>query len=137
MANEDTEINGTDEGNVIIGLSPEMERKADQRAKERAANARWSLEIAVFLFAILILVIILATYTKAGLEIVGPIAIAGLGIVWVAGWQRGKHLYQRFYDEEISRLQQDTKKTLKEAVKETVEETIEEQVQKALRERWR
>ncbi|MFC2010194.1 hypothetical protein ACFLVU_01570 [Chloroflexota bacterium] len=137
MASENTEINGTEEGNIIIGLSPKMEKKADQRAKERATNARWSLEIALFLFAILILVIILATYTRVGLEIVGPIAIAGLGIVWVAGWQRGKHLYQRFYDEEIARLEQDTKKTLKEAVKESVEETIEEQVQKAFRERWR
>jgi ABC-type multidrug transport system fused ATPase/permease subunit len=116
-------------------ISPQTERMAAERARDRATNARWSLEIAVFLFAILIMVIILATYTQAGLEIVAPIAIIGLAMVWVIGWRRGKQLYQRFYDEEITKLEEDFKKTL--VVKETVEETIEEKVQKALRQRWR
>jgi len=123
----------TEKAEVAEQARVEMEREAAQRAKDRARNARWDLNIAIFLFAILILVIILATYTKVGLEVVAPIAIFGLAMVWVAGWRKGKQLYQRFYEEELSRLQSEFKKT----VKETVEETIEEKVQKALRARWR
>jgi len=123
----------TDEAEVIVGVSPEMERTASQRARDRAQNARWDLNIAIFLFAVLILVIILATYTKMGIEVVASVAIFGLAMVWLVGWRRGKELYQRFYEEELSALEQELKKT----IKETVEETIEEKVQKALRERWR
>jgi len=112
-----------------IGM--ETEKMAKRKAKDRAIEARWNLEIALFLFAVLIMIIILATYTKVGLEIVAPVAVFGLAMVWLTGWRRGRQLYQRFYEEELSRLQQELKTTVKEAV----EETIEEKVQKALRER--
>ena len=122
-------------------VSPEMERTAALRARDRASNARWDLNIAIFLFAVLILVIILATYTKMGIEIVASVAIFGLAMVWLVGWRRGNQLYQHFYDEELSKLELESGKalkgTVKGAVKEVVEETIEEKVQKALRERWK
>ncbi len=123
----------TDEAEVIKDVSREMERTAAQRAWDRARNARWDLNIAIFLFAVLILVIILATYTKMGIEVVAPIAIFGLAMVWLVGWRRGRQLYPRFYEEELSKLEYELKGT----VKKTVEETIEEKVQKALRERWK
>ncbi len=53
-------------------------------------------------------------------------------MAWLVGWRNGKQLYPRFYDEELSKLAQELKTTVKEAV----EETIDEKVQKALRERW-
>jgi|SRR3990172_8989981 len=118
-------------------VNPEMEKVASQKARDRAMNARWDLNIAIFLFAVLILVIILVTYTKAGIALVAPIAGFGLAMVWVVGWQRGRQLYQRFYEEEIATLELEANKNLKATVKETIEETIEAQVQKALRERWR
>ena len=124
----------TDEAEVAEPISPEMEQTAAQRATDRARNARWDLNIAIFLFAILILVIILATYTKMGIEVVAPIAIFGLAMVWLVGWRKGKQLYQRFYEEELSKLKYELKRTVKEKA---VEETIEEKVQKALRKRWR
>ncbi len=127
----------TDEAEVIIGISPEMEQLANQRAWDRARNARWDLNIAIFLFAVLILVIILATYTRAGIEIVSPVAVFGLAMVWLAGWRRGRQLYQRFYDEELSKQEQELKRTVMGAVKETIEETIDKKIEKALRERWR
>ena len=117
-------------------VSPEMERAAAQRARDRAMNARWDLNIAIFLFAVLILVIILL-FQNIGIEWVAPIAVFGLAMVWLVGWRRGKQLYQRFYDEELAKLEQELKRTVKGVVKETVEETIEERVQKALRERWK
>lgn len=97
------EENALDEAEVTKQLSPEIQRKAAQTARHRANAARWNLNIALFLFAIVILVIILSTYTKMGIEIVGSVAVFGLAMVWVVGWWRGKQLYQRFYDEELSR----------------------------------
>jgi len=126
-----------DKAEVAESVSPEMEQTAAQRARDRARNARWDLNVAIFLFAILILVIILVTYTKMGIEIVAPVAIFGLAMVWLVGWRRGRQLYGRFYDEELSKLQYELKRTVKGTVKKAVEETIEEKVQKALRERWR
>jgi len=121
-----------DEAEATQQVSPEMERAATQRAKDRANAARWNLDIAVFAFAVLIIVIILL-FQEIGIVIVAPVALFGLAMVWLAGWRRGRQLYPRFYDEELSKLKQELKKT----VKETVEETIEERVQRALRERWR
>ena len=90
----------------------------------------WSLDIAVFLFAVLIIVIILL-FQDIGIEIVAPIAIFGLAMTWLEGWRRSRNLYRRFYNEELAKLELDK------VVKGTVEETIEERVQKALRERWK
>jgi len=125
-----------DEAEDTRQVSPEMERTAAQRARYRARGARWDLDIAVFLFAVLIIVIILL-FQEIGIEIVAPVALFGLAMVWLVGWRRGRELYQRFYDEELSALGQESKKLVKETVEKTVEETIEEKVQKALRERWR
>lgn len=86
----------------------------------------WTLEVAIFLYAILTLIIILAIYTKVRLEIVASVAVIGLIIVWVIGRRREKALYQLYYDEELSRLEEESKKVL-----------IEEEVEKALRERRR
>ena len=118
-------------------VSPEMERAAAQKARDRAMNARWDLNIAIFLFAVLILVIILVNYTGWGIETVAPIAAFSLAMVWLEGRRRGKQLYERFYREELATLEQEMKRTLKAAVKETVEESIEAQVQKALKQRWK
>ena len=126
-----------EEAEVTTPVSPEMEQTAARRARDRAKAARWDLNVAVFLFAILILVIILATYTKMGIEVVASVALFGLVMVWLVGWRRGRQLYQGFYDEELSKLEQASKKAIKETIEKTVEETIEEKVQKALRERWK
>ena len=119
------------ETEVIKPLSIESQQTARQRAMDRARVARWDLNIAIFLFAILITVVILL-FQNFSIEIVAPVAIVGLCTVWLVGWIRGKKLYHRFYEEEISSFSEDFSKS----IRETVEETIEEKVQKALRERW-
>lgn len=112
----------------------EMKRLAARKAAQRARVARWDLDVAVFLFAVLIIVIILL-FQNVRIEIVSLIALFGLAMVWLVGWRRGKQLYKSFYQEELARLE----KTLETEKKEekTLEETIEEKVQKALRERWK
>ena len=119
-----------EKGAIVKSLSPETERAAARRARDRANAAQWSLEVAVFLFAVLIIVIILL-FQDFGVEFVGPIAVVGLVLVWLMGWRQGKRLYQRFYDEELETLQRAQKDIT------AVEETIEEQVQKAFRQRWK
>ena len=108
--------------------SDETEQIAAQRAGERARASRWDLDVAVFLFAVLIIVVILLSQGVT-IEIVAPVALFGLAMVWLVGWRRGRQLYQRFYNEELSKLRPGPEKT--------EEETIEEKVQRALRERGR
>jgi hypothetical protein len=117
------------------GRSAEIKRVALTRAREKARTARWDLDVAVFLFIVLILVVILL-FQDFGIEIVAPIAIFGLSMVWLIGWRRGQRLYQIFYDEEIARLTQERVLQQDQELK-TLEATIEEKVQRALIERWR
>ena len=126
----------TGETGAAKQVSPEMEQTATQRAKDRANAARWNLDIAVFSFAILIIVIILL-FQEVRIEIVAPVAIFGLTMVWLTGWRRGRQLYPRFYNEELLKLEQELEKGGKETIEKTAEETIEERVQRALRERGR
>ena len=121
-----------DKAGVSQQASGENEQMAAQRARERTRVARWDLDVAVFLFAILIIIVILL-FQGVGLQIVAPVAVFGLAMVWLAGHRHSRQLYQRFYDEELSKLELELKKV----IKGTVEETIEEQVQKALRRRWK
>jgi len=115
-----------------------IEQLATTRAKVRARNARWDLNVAIFLFAVLIIVIILL-FQNIRIEWVAPIALFGLAMVWLVGWQRGRELYKTFYDEELAKLEQELEKKEKKEkkIEEVVEETIEEKIQKALRERWK
>ncbi|HUU64972.1 MAG TPA: hypothetical protein VMW37_02600 [Dehalococcoidales bacterium] len=112
-------------------VSLKMERTAAQNAKIRARVARWDLDIAVFLFVVLIIVIILL-FQDVGIEVVGPVAIFGLTMVWLVGWRRGKQLYQRFYEEELAKLEPESKESVEEIVKEKVAVTVEDMVKKAL-----
>ncbi len=127
------------DNDITQEITPEMRYAAVAAAQDRAVNARWDLNIAIFLFAVLIIVIILL-FQGIGIEIVAPVALFGLSMVWLVGWRKGKDLYQRYYQEELAKVEQELKRALKEAVKETVketvEETIEERVQRALRERY-
>ena len=121
-----------DEAEATSQFSPEMEATAARKAKARAKAARWDLDVAVFFFAVLIIVVILL-FQEIRIEVVAPVATVGLALGWLMGWKKGKEMYQHLYDEELTKLFQESKKTAEGAE----EETIEEKVQKALRERWR
>jgi DNA-binding CsgD family transcriptional regulator len=94
-----------DEAEDTKQLKVRMESLAMQMASNRANVAKWSLNIAIFLFAILIIIIILISQ-GVGTHIVAPLAILGLATIWLIGWRRGRQLFQRFYTEELSGLQQ-------------------------------
>ncbi len=119
-------------------MNEEIKRLAARRATERARVARWDLNVAVFLFAVLIIVIILL-FQGIEVEVVTPVAVFGLSMVWLVGWRQGRKLYQDFFQEEMEiQTRELMKKKLerKETIDQAIEETVEEKVQKALRERW-
>lgn len=103
---------------VAKRVRPEDLKMASQRAVDRARAAKWDLNIAILLFAVLITVVILS-FQNIGLEIVAPVAAFGLALVWFVGWVRGRRLYNRFYKEE----------TDKELAKITVDEQLEESIE--------
>ncbi len=109
----------------VTKVSPEMERTAAQRARDRAKAARWDLDVAVFFFAILVTVMILL-FQGIGIEVTAPAAIFGLAMGWLMGWRKGKQIYAQFYDEELSKLGKELEKTMS-----ALEEIIKERVQKA------
>ena len=94
-----------DEAEDTKQLNVRMESLAMQMASNRANVAKWGLSVVIFLFAILIIIIILISQ-GVGTHIVAPLAILGLATVWIMGWRRGRQLFQRFYTEELSGLQQ-------------------------------
>ena len=117
-----------DEAEVAEEISQETQQAAIQKARDRANAAMWSLEVVVLSFAILIVVIILL-FRNIQMEVVASVAVLGLAMVWFMGRRRGRQLYKSFYDEEITRLEEEQKKA--------EEETIEDKVRKALQDKWR
>jgi len=117
-----------DEAEVAEQIGLKTKQAAAQKARDRASVAMWSLEVVILSFAILIVVIILL-FWEIKMEIAASVAIFGLTMVWFMGRRRGRELYQNFYDEEISKLEQEQKQAK--------EETIEDKVRKALQDRWR
>jgi len=84
--------------------SPELDLVAAQMEESEANVVEWGLNIVVFLFAILILIIIL-TSQGVGTNIVAPLAVLGLAAAWLLGRRRGRRLLQRSYPEQLSSLQ--------------------------------
>ena len=116
------------ETEAVPEISPENKALAARRARAAARMGRWDLDVAIFLFAVVIIIVILL-FGEIGIEIVAPIAAVGLGLVWLVGWRRERGLYEVLYKEELSKLEGELEQA---AAK---EETVEEQVQKKFRER--
>ena len=81
------------------------EQLAVERAKEKASNLRWDLNVALFAYGVLTAVVLLS-FKGVAPEIVGVIAISGLAMVWVIGWRRGKRLFKHFYSQELHQLRE-------------------------------
>jgi len=68
-------------------------------------------------------------------EVVAPVAILGLAIIWFMGWRRGRQLHQSFYRDELASLerkQENKQKSVETTLKVAIEETIEKRAQRAL-----
>ena len=89
--------------------SPVIEHLAMQMAKNKADIARWGFNLVIFLFAIVVVNIIL-TGQGAGIGVTAPLAVAGLAVTWLVGWRKGKRLFRQFYSEELLELLEKSRK---------------------------
>ncbi len=123
-----------DESEISGPVSPEIAREVAQKASYRAKAARWDLDVAVFFFAILTIIIILL-FQDGGYESVAAAAGFGLALGWLMGARKGRQQYGSFYQEELTELQRksERKQTPEDAM---IEATIDEKVQEAMRQRW-
>ena len=122
-----------DEAEVTEQVIIEMEPMAIHKARIRAKGAMWDLDVAVFLFAILALIIILRL-GEIEIEIVGPVATFGLAVGWLMGWRHGRQLYWSFYNEELVKLTRELLEE-KERKERKIEDDITERKQAEERER--
>ena len=83
-----------------------VERLAAKVARSRTNISMWDLNVVIFLFGVLVIVIILISLDIDTI-VVAPVAISGLAMVWLMGYRRGKRLFQQFYSEELTGLQDD------------------------------
>jgi len=108
----------------------EIERTAAQLAIVQAKAKMWNVEIAIFLIGGLVTIIILL-FQGIVIEIAASVAVFSLSMGWLAGWRRGRQLYQNYYHKELNRLEY-----VKREGKEPIEETVENNIRKALKAKW-
>lgn len=75
-----------------------------QKVKERTKSARWNVNTVIIAFAVLAVVICLQ-YQGIAIEIVGPVAILGLSMIWMISWIQAKRIYKVFCEQELQQLQ--------------------------------
>ncbi|MFC1873696.1 response regulator transcription factor [Chloroflexota bacterium] len=90
--------------NENLGHNINIEHIAIQDAQQKANIGKWSLNVVVFLFTILITIIVL-TAQGIGIKIVAPIAVFALVAVWTVGTRQWNQLFKLFYAEELSKIQ--------------------------------
>ncbi|MFC2067211.1 DnaJ domain-containing protein [Chloroflexota bacterium] len=89
-------------------IPPRYEQLARMSAIRRANAVRWDLDVAIFLFAILIIIIILL-FQGISTWPVAVTAIFGLSMTWLVGWRRARQAYGPFYTEEVAKYTRDLK----------------------------
>ncbi|MFC2020859.1 hypothetical protein ACFLU1_03585 [Chloroflexota bacterium] len=101
----------------------EIKRVAAENAKTKANDEKWTVHVAILLFAFLVIIILLA-YQGIGIEIASPVAIFGLGTGWAVGWRQGRRLYNSYYDEELRKAGVELEKTEKETQEEIIRNAL-------------
>ncbi len=86
-------------------MERDIERRAAERANEKARASRWNLNVAILAYALLVAVVLMR-FQGVSIEVVAIIAIAGLAVVWFIGRRTERQQYRRFYEEELKVLQE-------------------------------
>ena len=89
-----------------VEVTRKLEQLAAKRAKDKALSARWNVNIVILSYTVLATIILLR-FEDVAIEIVSPVAIVGLAMIWLAGWMRGKKLYKQFYEQELYELREE------------------------------
>src|SRR3990172_3709629 len=97
-----------EEGESTKWINQESKREAVRRARERANAAKWTLNVAVFSFGVLIVIFILS-FERVSIWITASTAVLGLAVIWLIGLRRARQVYAGFLDEELARCPDDWK----------------------------
>jgi DNA-binding CsgD family transcriptional regulator len=80
---------------------PTIQRLLRQRARERAAPLRWSVDSVILGYVCLAAVIIMSLRDVA-LPMTVVTAVVGIALVWLSSWFRIRKLVDKFYEEEMA-----------------------------------
>jgi DNA-binding CsgD family transcriptional regulator len=86
-----------------VEMDQSVEQRVAKRANEKALSARWNVNIVIFANAVFVAVVLMGIEGVA-IEILAPVAVAGLSMIWLVSWLRWKRLYHQFYEEELSQI---------------------------------
>jgi len=81
----------------------EIIEQCSERASDRAKSQKWDMSLVVFMFAILLLTIILLNEDSVDPIYLAPIGFFGLAMCWFVSWRQEKRLYRRYYRQEMKK----------------------------------
>jgi hypothetical protein len=80
----------------------ELIEQCSQTARDKARARKWDMNIVVFMFAILLITVILL-YEGIDPLYLSPIAFFGLAMCWFVSWRQENKLYARYYKQETEK----------------------------------
>jgi len=86
-------------------MAQSVKQRVAKRADDKALSARWNVNIVIFANAIFVAVVLMGLQGVA-IEILAPVAAAGIITIWLVSWLRWKKLYHKFYEQELSELEE-------------------------------
>ena len=84
----------------VVKEKAEIIEQCSYRARDKAKSQKWDMNIVVFMFAILLLTVILL-FEDVDPIYLAPIAFFGLAMCWFVSWRQERRLYRRHYREEM------------------------------------
>jgi DNA-binding CsgD family transcriptional regulator len=90
-----------------VEMVQSVDHQAAKRANEKALSARWNVNIVIFANAVFVAVVLMGIEGVA-VEILAPVAVVGLSMIWLVSWLRWRRLYHQFYEEELSQIDEVT-----------------------------
>jgi len=88
-----------------VEMAQSVEQQVAKRANEKALSARWNVNIVIFANAVFVAVVLMGIEGVA-IEILAPVAVVGLSMIWLVSWLRWKRLYHQFYEQELSQIEE-------------------------------
>ena len=76
--------------------------ECSMKAMEKSRTQKWDMNMVVFMFAILLITVILL-YEGIDPIYLAPIAFFGLVMCWYTSWRQGKKLYRRYFKQEMAK----------------------------------
>ena len=84
----------------VVKQKAEIIEQCSDKARRAAKNQKWDMNLVVFMFAILLLTVILL-YEGIDPIYLAPIGFFGLTMCWYVSWRQEKKLFRRYYRMEM------------------------------------